>query len=851
MILRLCVLLAAAAVLPAPAHAQGTKADYERAAALPALTRGKVLNAAVRPEWLSPTTCWYRTNGADGARRYWLIDAAKASKTPLFDHESLARELHAATGRDFDAAKLPIERLEADGDGLILMLGGDAKIWRLDLKTDAVTEKPAGEATPFHLEPSKRAHRSRDLGGRETAITFVNNTNESVKMFWIDREGNRHPYNRLAPGETGQQHTFAGHVWVAVGHDGKDLAVFEAAQRPSIAVIENAPGGGRPPQAQDVEDADAVDEGFVPAEATPEGLGPKFEALIKDFNVFAKDPASGETFALSTDGSAEDPYDGRFFWAPDGTHLVALRTRKGGDRKVTYIESTPNDQLQPRIRTYDYLKPGDPIPLSRPRLFDAAARKEIPVDESLFANPWSAERFRWEADSSRFTFLYNQRGHTVMRVIAVDAASGAVSALINEEGPTFFDYAAKTFLHFTTKGEILWMTERSGWNHLELHDAAGKLIGPVTKGEWVVRSVERVDEEKRQVTFKAMGIRPGQDPYHIHLARVNFDGSGLTILTEGDGTHEVVASPSGEFLLDTYSRADQPPVTELRRASDGSLVLSLEKADWTPLLAAGWRAPERFVAKGRDGATDIWGLIHRPTNFDPAKRYPVVEAIYAGPHDQHVPKGFRGYSQCLEIAELGFVVVQIDGMGTNWRSKSFHDVAWKNLRDAGFPDRIAWMKAAAEKHPEIDLVNGGRGVGIYGGSAGGQNAMAAVLWHGDFYKAAAADCGCHDNRMDKIWWNELWMSWPIGPWYEENSNAVNAKLLPEDCKLMLTVGEADENVDPASTMQVVAALIKANKDFDLIVFPGGGHGSAESPYGRRRRQDFFVRNLMGAAPRRP
>jgi dipeptidyl aminopeptidase/acylaminoacyl peptidase len=201
------------------------------------------------------------------------------------------------------------------------------------------------------------------------------------------------------------------------------------------------------------------------------------------------------------------------------------------------------------------------------------------------------------------------------------------------------------------------------------------------------------------------------------------------------------------------------------------------------------------------------------------------------------------------LAERGFIVVQIYGMGTNWRSKAFHDVAWKNLKDAGFPDRIAWLRAAAGAHAEIDLENGGRGIGIYGGSAGGQNAMAALLWHGEFYKAAAADCGCHDNRMDKVWWNELWMSWPVGPWYEESSNVVNAYRLREDAHLLLTVGEMDENVDPASTMQVVAALVKANKDFDMLVVPGAGHGAGESPYGRRKRQDFFVRHLMGREPR--
>ena len=217
----------------------------------------------------------------------------------------------------------------------------------------------------------------------------------------------------------------------------------------------------------------------------------------------------------------------------------------------------------------------------------------------------------------------------------------------------------------------------------------------------------------------------------------------------------------------------------------------------------------------------------------------MIEQIYAGPHGAHVPKAFSVGSGLQELADLGFILVQIDGMGTNWRSKEFHDVCWKNLKDAGFPDRIAWMKKAAETRSEMDLSR----VGVYGGSAGGQNAMAALLFHGDFYKVAAADCGCHDNRMDKIWWNEAWMGWPVDKSYEDSSNVVNAGKLTG--KLLLTVGETDHNVDPASTMQVVDALIRAGKDFELIVFPGADHGAGGSPYGRRRMREFFVRHLIG------
>jgi dipeptidyl aminopeptidase/acylaminoacyl peptidase len=269
--------------------------------------------------------------------------------------------------------------------------------------------------------------------------------------------------------------------------------------------------------------------------------------------------------------------------------------------------------------------------------------------------------------------------------------------------------------------------------------------------------------------------------------------------------------------------------------------MDLERTDASALFATGWKAPEVFVAKGRDGTTDIAGVVIRPMNFDSSRRYPVVENIYAGPHGSFVPKTFSSQLGMQAIAELGFIVVQIDGMGTSNRSKAFHDVAWKNLADAGFPDRILWHKALAAKYPYVDVSR----VGIYGTSAGGQSSMGALLFHPEFYKVAVSSAGSHDNRMDKIWWNEQWMGWPIGPEYAASSNVDNAYRLQG--KLMLIVGEMDRNVDPSSTMQVVNALIKAKKSFDLLVIPGADHTSG-GDYGDRRRWDFLVHNLMGVEP---
>jgi dipeptidyl-peptidase-4 len=666
----------------------------------------------------------------------------------------------------------------------------------------------------------------------ETKVRFNNRSGQDVNLFWIDPAGRRQSYGSLKNGETREQHTFAGHVWWVEGADGAALGVFEGEDAITEAMIEP----------------------FAP-KPSPSGIDPKppatgaaqreWQAYLKDHNVWIRHRTSGEEVQLSFDGRADDPYREPFRWAPDGSRFVALQEKPAEERKVYLVESSPKDQLQPKLQSYSYLKPGDRVALPRPRLFDVSRRVLVPVSDDLFKNPWEIDQFHWAPDGSQFFFRYNERGHQTVRVVGVDSATGKTRTVVEENSPTFIDYSQKTFVHWLDgSGELIWASERDGRNHLYLIDTTtGTVKNQITKGEWNMRSVDHVNVEKRQVFFRAMGVNPGEDPYQFHLARVNLDGSGFALLTSGDGTHQWEWSPDKRFLIDTFSRVDQPPVSVLRRAEDGEQICDLERADISALFAAGWRSPERFVAKGRDGLTDIYGVIFRPTNFDPARKYPVIEQIYAGPHDFFVPKAWSRFSGQHALAELGFIVVQIDGMGTNWRSKAFHDVAFKNLKDAGFPDRIAWLRAAAETRPWMDLTR----VGIFGGSAGGQNALGALLFHGDFYRVAMADCGCHDNRMDKIWWNEQWMSWPVDASYEASSNVANAHRLKG--KLLLIVGELDKNVDPASTMQVVNALIKADKDFDLLVMTGTGHGAAGSPYARRRRDDFFVRHLLGVEPR--
>jgi dipeptidyl aminopeptidase/acylaminoacyl peptidase len=470
-------------------------------------------------------------------------------------------------------------------------------------------------------------------------------------------------------------------------------------------------------------------------------------------------------------------------------------------------------------------------------------KKQLFVDDTSFPNAYDLLPLVWRKDSRAVTFEYNQRGHQVYRVIEIDATTAQPRTVISEEPKTFFAYSGKRYRLDVADGkEVIWMSERDGWNHLYLYDGnTGKGKVQITKGEWAVRNVIGVDEEKRQIWFSASGMYQGKDPYFVHYYRINFDGSGLVPLTPADANHVVNFSTDRAYYVDTYSRVDLATISELRRGSDGSLVAQLEAGDISELKKAGWKPPEVFTATGRDGRTDIWGVIFRPTTFDPAKKYPVIENIYAGPQGSFVPKSFGAFIAMQATAELGFIVVQIDGMGTNNRSKAFHDVAWKNLGDAGFPNRILWHKAVAARYPYYDITR----VGLYGISAGGQNSLGGLLFHPEFYDVAVSAAGCHDNRMDKIWWNEQWMGWPIGPEYAASSNVENAHKLQG--RVLLIVGEMDNNVDPSSTYQVVNQLIKHNKNFDLLVIPGAGHSSGGA-YGDHKRYDYFVQHLLGLTP---
>ena len=763
------------------AQGEDVKAAYDRAESLGRRTQGLAHNVPENPNWIPNTTrFWYRKS-VNGGNEFALVDAATKTKTPAFDHAKLATALNTATGQKHTALELPFTTFTfVDNEQAI-----------------ELTLVPPGGG---------RAGGGGGGGGRQGGGA-PGATQPRYRCSLTD-----YTCARATGSPQGQDATGAGQGGQGRGGGG---------------------GGGR--------------AGGGPNQEPQVRLSPdkKSEALIQNYNIYVR-PA-GQTrdgFMLSTDGSEGNAYTfNSIRWSPDSKKITAFRRRPGYERLVHYVESSPRDQLQPKHTTNFYRKPGDVVDFDYPVVFNVETKQQMPGDVALFPNPYANTRLEWRDDSRAVTFEYNQRGHQLYRVVEIDATSGKTRSMIEESSKTFVEYSGKRYRFDVADGkEIIWASERDGWNHLYLYDGVtGQVKNQITKGQWVVRNVDTVDVAKRQIWFRASGMHAGKDPYYIHYFRINFDGTGLTPLTSEDGTHIVTFSTDRQFYVDTWSRVDSPHVSVLKRTSDQATVLELEKADITALKATGWQTPEVFMTKGRDGTTDIWGIIIRPTNFDPSRKYPVIENIYAGPQGSFVPKPWSTQTGMMSLAELGFVVVQIDGMGTSNRSKAFHDMAWRNLGDAGFPDRILWHKAVAAKYPFYDITR----VGIYGTSAGGQNATGGMLFHPDFYKVAYSNSGCHDNRMDKIWWNEQWMGWPIGPHYGASSNVDNAHKLKG--QMMLLVPEMDTNVDPASTMQVADALIRAGKTFELVVVPGANHG-AGGQFSTRKRNDWFVKHLLGLNP---
>ncbi len=609
------------------------------------------------------------------------------------------------------------------------------------------------------------------------------------------------------------------------------------------------------------------------ARASSEVLSPdrRLAAFIRQDNLWVRDVASLREIQLTTDGVKDFGYatDNAGWtrsdrpvlrWSPDSKRIATFQQDQRGVGEMYLVETKVG---HPTLHAWKYPLPGDEvvttiqgviIQVDPPRV----VRLKMPPDQhrgtmadDIKGRDGAWDDVQWSSDSQRLAFVSTSRDHKVEQVRMADADTGAVRDVFTETVATYFESGVDSpnWRFLSATNEFVWFSERENWGHLYLYDAlTGRLKHRITSGDWNVVEVLRVDEKGRTITVVGVGREPGRDPYYRHVYRVSLDGGNITPLTPEDADHDVALSPSGAFLVDAYSTPDTPPVSVLRE-SDGTRRLDLERADISKLQAIGWKPPMPIVTKARDGVTDLYGLLFRPTDFDPGRKYPIINDIYPGPQTGSVAgRSFaaaRGDAQAM--AELGFVVVQIDGMGTPWRSKAFHDAYYGNMGDNTLPDQIAGMKQLAARFPWIDLAR----AGICGHSGGGFAAADAMFRYPEFFKVGVSQAGNHDNREYEDDWAEKWQGLLAKNAdgtsnYDDQANENHAKQLKG--KLLIAHGTTDSNVPPYNTLLVVNELIKANKDFDLILFPNRSHGFGNEPYMMRRRWDYFVRYLLGAEP---
>jgi dipeptidyl aminopeptidase/acylaminoacyl peptidase len=745
-----------------------TAADYARAEKfMSAGVAALVLKAGVRPAWLPDERFWYRNTLAEGASEFILVNPARGTRAPAFDHAAVAAALSKASGKTFEGTRLPFNAIEFTTGDKAIRFRAENKTWEYDLRAKTCREVEGGAAP-------------------------------------------------AAPGPPG----FPG-------------------ERPGF--------------------------GGAPESLSPDG---RWTAFIRDDNLWVREVATKKEMQLTTDGVKDFGYatDNAGWtrsnrpvltWSPDSKRIATFQQDQRGVGEMYLVETRVG---HPALQAWKYPLPGDKVVTTIQRVVihldgPRVVRLKMPPDEhrstttdDIKDRGGTIADLQWSPDGKRLVFVSTSRDHKGEILREADPETGDVRVVLEEKVATFFESGGNwRFLPKTN--ELIWYSQRDNWGHLYLYDmATGGLKNQIVSGEGNVASLLRVDEKARVITFIGQGREKGRDPYFRHVYKVGFDGRGLALLTPEDADHSVALSPSGRYLVDSYSKPDVAPVTVLRNSA-GKLLANLEQADISQLLATGWKPPLPFSAKGRDGTTDVYGLLFRPTNFDPAKKYPIVNNIYPGPQSGSVGgRSFtpaRGDTQAL--AELGFVVVQIDGMGTPNRSKSFHETYYGNMGDNTLPDQVAAMKQLAERYPWIDIDR----AGIYGHSGGGYATCDAMFRYPDFFKVGVSQAGNHDNRGYEDDWGEKWQGLLTKNAdgtsnYDDQANQSHAKNLKG--KLLLAHGTMDGNVPPYLTLLVVDELIKANKDFDLILFPNRSHGFGSEPYMVRRRWDYFVRHLLGAEP---
>ncbi|MGQ4582314.1 DPP IV N-terminal domain-containing protein [Lysobacter sp. F60174L2] len=757
------------AALPVAAQDAGqvlTDADYRRAERFMGYNTAPLLDHAVNAVvWQDASHFWYRDHDADGDH-FMRMDVASGNATAAFDHDKLAAALAAATGRDIDAAKLPVTGLEVAEDG------------RLDVAV-------------------RRQHYLCDLQDKPACVA-------------ADDTETRKPGAEKAGGP-----------------------------------------------------------GNAPVVESPDG---KLAAFIRDWNLWVRDTATGVETRLTSDGVEDYGYAtdnagwthsdrAILVWSPDSSKIATFQQDQ---RRTSEMVLVGTNVGAPKVERWKYPFVGDDdVTMIERVIIDVPARKVVRLrmppdqhrstlcDDVSCSGGW--EDVQWAPDGETLAFASTSRDHKQTWLRVADAATGDVREVYHEKVPTYFESGngAVNWRYLPESNEFIWFSERSDWGHLYLYDlASGELKNAITSGEGNVTEVLEVDPDTRTIWFRGVGMEDGRNPYYQHFYKVGFDGGDAQLLTPEDANHTITMSPDGKHFVDAYSTPTVPPVTVLRDSADGRIVAEVARADDSRLRATGWVPPTPITVTARDGKTTLYGMMFKPTDLDTSKKYPVVNYIYPGPQTGSVRgRSFTpARSDHQALAELGFIVIAIDGMGTPWRSKSFHDAFGGDVGDNTLPDQVSGLKQLGERFDWIDLDR----VGVWGHSGGGYATADAMFTYPDFYKVGISESGNHDNRNYEDDWAEKWQGLEFfdengDSSYDAQANQNRAQNLKGH--LLLAHGMMDDNVPPQNTLLVVDALVKANKDFDLLLFPNARHGFGEdSDYMTRRRWDYFVEHLMGATP---
>ena len=611
--------------------------------------------------------------------------------------------------------------------------------------------------------------------------------------------------------------------------------------------------------------------GPVPAREefmSPDGTKAVF---IKNYNLWMRNVKTGKLTQLTHDGKKNFGYGTNnagwikrkkpvLRWSPDSKRIATFQQDARGVKKM-YLTSTKVGH--PKLEEWNYPMAGDSTIFTIQRVIINLEPKPHVVHLKMDADPQRSTitdhianydgtflDTEWSPDSDQLAFVSVSRNFQNVTLKMADPETGDVHKVLHEDTDTFFESGNdKINWHVLPKSnEVLWFSERSNWGHLYLYNLqSSELKHQITKGDWNVLQVRYIDKKNRKIYFTG-SCREAGNPYFHYLYSVDFSGKNLKLLSPEQANHEITISDNGDYFIDTYSTPTTPPVSVIRNMK-GKKLMTLDKADISDLKAMGWQPPIPFSAKARDGKTDLYGMIFKPTNFDPNKSYPVLNYVYPGPQTGSVgSRSFRAARMDKQsLAELGFIVVEVDAMGTPGRSKSFHAYYYGDMGDNGIPDQIATIKELAKTRPWMDLDR----VGIWGHSGGGFESTRAILAYPDFYKVAVSEAGNHDNRNYEDAWAEKWQGLlkrygPDSTNYDNQANELLAGNLKG--KLLLAHGTMDTNVPPTNTMLMVRALERANKDFDLIMLPNWSHGFYFNPYMTRRRWDYFVKNLRHVQP---